>query len=214
MLVFGLPSKVFASQKLAAGGNNLEKTCQGIIDNGQQEFSKEKYQALLKECQDFYEKQIVQIKKDVNKTGAKKKTLENKVYTLNKKIKNLSYQIYQSNLVIKDLKVKIKGAESSIQKTSSTIEESKNKLSNILRTINEEDQKSTIEILFSEDSLSGFFNNIVALERLGDKNKELLQDIKTLKINLVKQKQSLDEEKIGLEQTVQIQTFQKKKMPE
>jgi peptidoglycan hydrolase CwlO-like protein len=210
IFIFGFPPKIFASQKLGGEEGSLEKTCQGIIDSGQQEFSKEKYQALLKECQDFYEKQIAQMEKDVSKTGAKKKTLENKIYTLNKKIRKLSYQIYQSNLVIKDLKVKIKGTEGSIQKTSSTIEESKNKLSNILRAINEEDQKSTIEILFSEDNLSGFFNNLVALERLSDKNKELLQDIKTLKTNLVRQKQSLDEEKTGLEQTVQIQTFQKK----
>jgi len=210
--VLNLPFQVFALQKSKEfeQEESLEEICQQIINQGQQDFSKEEYQALLKKCQNFYEEQIAEIEKDISKTSAKKKTLENKIYTLNKKIKNLSYQIYQSNLVIKDLKVKIKDTESSIQKTSLTIEKSKEKLADILRTINEKDQKSIIEILFSEEDFSNFFDDIVALEQLSDKNKELLEDIKTLKASLMKQKQSLNEEKIDLENTVQIQNFQKK----
>ncbi len=197
---------VFAQEK----SENLEKICQRLINNGQEKLSKKDYQSLLKKCQSFYEKQISGIKKDINKTGAKKKTLKNRIYVLNKKIKNLSYQIYQSSLVIKDLKVKIKGTKASIEKTSLTIGKLKNKLSIILRAINEEDKKSMIEVLFSGSNLSDFFNNLVDLERLSDKNKELLQDIKTLKLNLTKQKNLLDSEKIGLEKTVQIQSIQKK----
>ncbi len=190
-------------------GEDLEKTCQEIINSGQKDLSKESYQALLKKCQDFYEEQITEMEKGVNETGAKKATLENQIYSLNKKIKNLDYQIYQSNLVIKDIGIQIEDTEGSITKTSSTIEESKVKLANILRNINEEDQKSTIEILFSENDISGFFNNLVALEQLSGKSKELLQDIKTLKVNLEGQKISLGEEKDDLELTVKIQTLQK-----
>ena len=91
------------------------------------------------------------------------------------------YQIYQSNLIIKDLGVQVKDTEASIGKTTLKIEDSRELLSNILRTIYEEDQKSLLEILLSEETLSGFFENLMALETLNLKNQELLEDIKNLK---------------------------------
>ncbi|MBZ9577903.1 lytic murein transglycosylase [Patescibacteria group bacterium] len=205
--VLFLPNFVF-------GEEDLTEICQEIINKGQQNLSKENYQALLKECQAFYEEEIAEIQGDLSKTGAEKKTLENKIYTLNKRIKNLNYQIYQSNLIIKDLGIQVEDTGASIEKTSLKIGDSKEKLANILRTIYEEDQKPIIEILLSEDELSDFFDNLVALELLNSKGKELLQNIKTLKINLEEQKISLDEEKEDLEHMVEIQTLQSKESAE
>ncbi len=199
----------FITNKEVFSKKNLEEICQDLVENGQQGLSQEKYREQLKECQRFYEQQVAKLEKEVYETGAKKKSLQNAIYILNKKIKNIEYQIYQSYLVIKDLKVQIKNTESSIEKTSKNIQEAKNKLKAILRAINEEDKKSTIEILFSEKKLSGFFENLVWLARLSDKSKEILQDIKALKRNLEIQKQSLNEEKLGLEHTIQIQKMQK-----
>ncbi len=200
--VLFLPNFVF-------GEEDLTEICQKIIDKGQQNLSKENYQALLKECQVLYEEEIAEIQKDLSKTGVEKKTLENKIYTLNKRIKNLNYQIYQSNLIIKDLGIQVEDTGASIEKTSLNIGDSKEKLANILRTIYEEDQKPIIEILLSEDELSDFFDNLVALELLNSKGKELLQNIKLLKTNLEEQKVSLDEEKDDLENMVKLQTYQK-----
>ncbi len=197
---------VFAEEK-----QNLEKICQNLIDNGQQNLSKNEYQNLLKQCQSFYEKEIIETEKDIKITKTKKSTLENKIWLLNKKIKNLNYQIYQSNLIIKDLKTKIKDTKESIKETSLKIEKSKKQLSKILEIIAEEDKKSIIEILFSENSLSDFFNDLIGLEHLSNKNKELLKDIKSLKENLVSQKTALEEERSGLERTIQIQSLQKEK---
>lgn len=200
--VLFLPNFVFSEE-------DLTEICQEIIDKGQQNLSKENYQALLKECQALYEEEIAEIQKDLSKTGVEKKTLENKIYTLNKRIKSLNYQIYQSNLIIKDLGIQVEDTGASIEKTSLNIGDSKEKLANILRTIYEEDQKPIIEILLSEDELSDFFDNLVALELLNSKGKELLQNIKLLKTNLEEQKIYLDEEKEDLEHMVKLQTYQK-----
>jgi len=121
----------------------------------------------------------------------------------------LDNQIYQSNLMIKDLALQIADTQTSIDKTSLKIEESKEKLVAILRTIYEEQQKSLVEILLQEDELSDFFDNLVALEMLNTKNKELLENIKELKNYLELQKQSLDEEKEDLERLVKVQMLQK-----
>jgi peptidoglycan hydrolase CwlO-like protein len=171
--------------------------------------SKEEYRKILDQCRQYYEEISAQIEEDINKTAQEKETLQNKIYILRNKIKNLDYQIYQSNLMIKDLGIQIGDTQSSIDKTSLEIEDSKEKLADVLRLIYEEDQKTTIEILFSGPSLSDFFDNLMDLQSLSSKNQELLKEIKSLKSYLESQKISLDEEKEDLKRIVTIQTLQK-----
>ena len=168
----------------------------------------EERQALEEELRKL-EEQIAQYEADVTKTQEEKKTLQNQIYLLKQKIKKLDLQIYQSNVMIEDLGLQIIDTEASITKTAAKIEDSKGKLANILRLIYEEDQKSLLEILLSEDTLSDFFDNLVRLEALNLKNQELLTNIKNLKSYLEKEKQSLDEEKQDLERIVKIQMLQK-----
>ncbi len=201
--VFLFPELIFAQEDFAkiCELENIENECQSIEPT--------ECRKLLEKCEEYYQKKSEEMEIDLNKTEQEKKTLENKIYTLRKRVKNLDYQISQSNLIIKDLGIQVEDTEGSIGKTSLKIEGSKEKLANILRTIYEEDQKPAIEILLSGDSLSDFFDNLTALESLSLKNKELLENIKTLKINLEGQKESLDEEKDDLENMVKLQTYQK-----
>ena len=202
---------IFPNFKSFAEDENLEEICQlEKIDKECESISREECQSLLEKCKNYYEEKSIQLEKDITKTKQKEKTYENQIYILRSKINQLKSQIDQSNLIIKDLGLQIKDTEASIGQTSLKIEDSKEKLANILRTIYEEDQKSLLEILLSEAELSGFFNNLVALEALNSKSQEFLKNIKTLKSYLEGQKQSLDEEKEGLERQVLIQSLQKK----
>ena len=167
----------------------------------------EERQALEDELKQL-EEQIAQYEKDIATTAQEKKTLENTIAALKNKIKKLDLQISQSNIIIKDLGLQIEDTETSIDKTALKIEESKTRLAVILQEIYEEDQRPLIEILISE-GISDFFDNLVALEALNAKNQELLINIKALKTYLEEQKQSLDEEKSGLEKQVAIQTLQR-----
>jgi len=168
----------------------------------------EERQALEEELKQL-EEQIAQYEKDITKTEQEKKTLQNQIYILRKKIEKLDLQIYQSNLAIKDLGVQIKDTESSIEKTSLKIKESRYQLANILQCIYEEDQKSLIEILFSEKELSDFFDDLMALEILNSKNQELLGTIKSLKSSLESEEQLLSKEKEDTEKMLEIQMLQK-----
>jgi len=197
-----LPSFVFSE--------DLESVCQlDKVESQCNVLEAEQCRQLLEKCETYYNELSEEIGEDLSKTEAEKKTLENKIYSLQKKIKNLNYQIYQSNLIIKDLGIQIIDTEGSIDNTIVKIEDSKEKLANILRSIYEEDQKSIVEILVSDNSLSGFFDNLAALESLNSESKDLLQNIKMLKISLEDQKESLDVEKNDLENIVEIQTVQK-----
>lgn len=169
----------------------------------------EERQALEEELKKL-EEQIGQYEKDITKTAQEKKTLQNQIYILQQKIKKLELQIQQSNVAIEEVGLQIRDTEASIEKTSLEIEDSKKKLAALLRIIHEEDQKSLVEILLSETTLSGFFDNLVQLETLNSKNQEILENIKSLKLYLESEKKSLDEEKADLEKMLEIQMLQKK----
>ena len=190
---------------------NLEELCAEMCekDKKPKDLLDSDYQKILEQCRQYYEEQSAEIEKDISKTAQEKKTLQNEIYFLKNKINKLNNEIYQSNLMIKDLGVQIVDTGDSIDKTLLKIEDSQEKLVNILRTIYEEDQKSIIEILLSESELSGFFNNLVSLEALSNKNKELLGHIKSLKTYLDEQKCLLDTEKGELEDLVVIHSLQK-----
>ncbi len=211
ILLFALISAlVLPNFRVVAGEENLEEICQWEkIEEKPEDLSDEEYEALLKECQAYYQEKSEEIEKDITKTEQEKRTLQNEIYTLSRRIENLSYQIYQSNLVIKDLGLQVQDTEASIEKTSSKIENSRQQLTNILQVIYEKDQVSLIEILLSEKELSDFFDDLMALESLNSKNQELLSEIKNLKSSLEGEKISLDEEKTGLEKMVSIQSLQK-----
>ncbi|MCX6760482.1 MAG: hypothetical protein NTZ84_00005, partial [Candidatus Nealsonbacteria bacterium] len=111
--------------------------------------SREECEQLLKK----YEEQISQYDQDISKTEQEKNTLKNQISILKKKTDKLATQINQSNLVIKDITVQVKDTEGSIGKTSVKIDDSKTRLASMLQVISEEDQKSLIEILFSEEKI-------------------------------------------------------------
>ena len=155
------------------------------------------------------EELISQYEKDISKTESEKKTLQNEIYILRQKINMLNTQISQSNAMIKDLSYQIKDTEDSIEQTSLNIYDSKSRLSNILQQIYEKDRKSLLEIFLGEAEISDFFEDLTALEALDTKSKDLLSEIKDLKVSLEGQKTSLDEEKGELETLVKSKTYQK-----
>ncbi|MCP6719411.1 MAG: lytic murein transglycosylase [Patescibacteria group bacterium] len=188
---------------------DLEDICQlEKLDNQCQILPQQECQSLLEKCKSYYEQKTFELEKDISVTQKKEKNYANQVYILNSKIRKLRNQIYQSNLIVKDLGIQIEDTGLSIVNTSLKIDDSKEKLIVILRTIYEEDQKSIIEILLSEEKLSDFFNNLMTLEVLNSKNQELLQEIKKLKLYLEDQKQSLGGEKDDLKRQVLIQRLQ------
>ncbi|MFA5355703.1 MAG: lytic murein transglycosylase [Candidatus Paceibacterota bacterium] len=155
------------------------------------------------------EEQIAQYEQDISKTASEKKTLQNEIYVLKKTISKLNAQISQSNIMIESLENQIGETEESIDETGLKIDDSKVQLAGILRSIHEQDQVSMLEVLLTEDNLSGFFEDLAALDTLNEKSSELLANIKSLKVSLENQKASLDGEKDELEKVVALKTYQK-----
>lgn len=212
ILSFSLALVVFALHGTMVLGQetDIAERCKlENIETACSEVERTECRKLLEQCEAYYQEESARIGKDLTKTEQEKRTLNNTIYSLNQKIRSLSYQISQSNLVIKDIGLQVEDTELSIGKTEGKIGESKEKLAVILQEIYQEDLRGTVEIVFSGDSLSDFFDNVIALEILNEKNKDLLQNIRILKTNLENQKVSLDDEKDDLERVVKLRTLQK-----
>lgn len=189
---------------------DLEITCATITDSntGCPNMSSLDCKKLLQQCADFYDQQSVKISEDLTKTTQQKNTLQNQVSSLKKKIQSLEYQISQSNVMVKGLNLQISDTQNSIDGATSDISDSQRRIANILRSINEEDQKSSFIILL-EGSLSDFFDNIAYLESLNSKISDLLDSTKDLKTYLEEQKNKMDGEVDQLQKTIALQSLQK-----
>ena len=202
ILALVLPGFVLAEE--------LADTCKKIseADTGCGGLNAFDCKATLEKCAVYYERESQKIAKDITKTAQEKKTLQSQISSLKKRVTNLGYQINQGNVMVKDLEIQIGDTQTSIQKTSFKIGKSKSQITSILRSLYEEDKKSSIEILIS-GNLSDFFDNLVYLEGLNSKVIDLLDSTKNLKSYLEGQKVKMDNEKDQLQKVVKVQTLQK-----
>lgn len=207
-IVFVLASALVAPKFVFSQDASMEAKCLILTQSGCS-LDSAACKKELEACMNYYDQESNRVANDMQKTSQEKKTLQNKISGLNSKIKELNYNIGKNNLIIKDLKIQITDTEGSIEKNTQKIEELRVKLADVLRSVSEQDKKSLIEVMFAQADLSSFFDNLVGLEIIGSKNKDLLQDIKLLKASLEGQKVSLDGEKEDLEKTVKLHEQQK-----
>ncbi len=200
--------RVFA--ELTAQTDDLSLICEQTTqnENSCQSLSSTECRATLEKCADYYDQQSVLISNDLTKTQQQKNTLQNQVSALKKKISGLEYQINQGTLMVKDLNLQINDTQKSINKTSLDINNAQDQIKSILRSIYEQDKKSSFIILI-EGNLSDFFSNLAYLESLNTKVVNLLESTTNLKSYLENQKVKIDAEKGQVQKTLQVQTLQK-----
>jgi len=188
LLFFGL-SIIFAQT------NNQELECQTIDE--------------CKELLARYEKEIAAWETKLQKTQQEKNTLANKIAYLKQKIRKLDLEIKRSNVMINDLKLQIDDTQKSVNQTQEEVDKYKYQLAQLLRIIAREDKKSVIEIFLAQESMSDFFRNLVALEKINIRINETLKKLKNLKTSLEEQKLKMDREKEDLEKVLIIRQLQK-----
>jgi peptidoglycan hydrolase CwlO-like protein len=81
-----------------AADEALKTLCKiDYIERAEQNLSEDDYKALLEKCERYYEQEISRTEGDIAVTSKEKKTLQNKIYSLKKKIQNLDYKIIFHN---------------------------------------------------------------------------------------------------------------------
>ncbi len=206
---------VFLSLILFSGFSETKgfdfNVCDSIkeIDRKCQTLSEAECRKILEKCNEYFEEKSAEIGRDISRTETEKANLKDQITNLQRQIQNLDYQIYQGNLAIKDKSLQIDDTQLSINRISLKIEESKNQLSNTLRIIYKEDQRSLAEVGLAGD-FSDFFNNLTNLETLNSRLQEILRNTKSLRDYLEEKEEQIFIEKEGLERATAIQQMQRR----
>lgn len=163
--------------------------------------------------------QIIDIQKQIDSYTQEILQNRSKASTLQHEIDNLNAIINRVMLEIKSLGLSINQASSELNDTQTKMVLAEEKLtahrgilSEYLRLTNEADSKTLTEILFKNETLSDFFNDINNLQNSQNKIKLAIEDIKQLKQSLGEQKDELENKKSDLERLKGLQEIERQSL--
>jgi len=171
------------------------------IQNLQDEITaKQKKIEELKDKESQYQQQIRQ------KQG-EQATLKNQITTLDDNINKTEVQLQSTQISIDKTALEIKKVNLEIQEKEEDILQKKEYLKSLLQLMAKNDDKSALEILFTNTSLSEFLDQVQYLKNLNGNMQTVLDQVKEIKIaleqqqeNLAKKKQELEELKTRLDE--------------
>jgi peptidoglycan hydrolase CwlO-like protein len=138
-------------------------------------------------------KEIEVYRAEINRLSKQKRTLEQEIQYLNAQIRKTELEIQAIKYEINVLNKRINDTKKAIEEAEKKISSSKQNLTKTLRTYYQLSQKSFIEVVLAEQSLSDYFSNIVYLNKLQNSINEQIDELKKLKQNLDYQKQKLED---------------------
>jgi len=154
MARFKLALSIFLALLLVTGGLvNLSPALHA------QELSAEERAQLEKEYAELQD-EIAEWEKVLSETRAKKNTLQGDVTSLNAEIKQAEAQIRQKNLAINKITGDIKSKTATISELSSRIETGHDSLGALLRSQNQVDDLTLVEIALAADSAFALFEDV------------------------------------------------------
>ncbi|KKT46747.1 MAG: Peptidase M23 [Parcubacteria group bacterium GW2011_GWC2_44_17] len=147
-------------------------------------------------------------------------TLKNQLLILDAQIAKISVEIQTKEQEIEITKLDIRGIELRIEQLKKIIGRQKERIADILRIVYQNQEKSELEILLLNDSLSDFFNHAQYIENLHDglhkqlielksANEELESEevsIKAKQDALERQKKSFEDQQYGLKDQERVKT--------
>jgi len=137
------------------------------------------------QLQELLKKQEVQKKQ----TG----TLKGDVDYLASQISALKTKIKARSLVIAQLKASITEKVSKISTLSEKIEEGQASLAQLLRNINGFDNENLVQLVLSDESLSGFYSNLESYDAIKKAVKDSVDEIRGIRTETEAEKKNLEE---------------------
>lgn len=146
------------------------------------------------------EKQVSTIEDEIAKKQEEEKSLNNQISILDGEIKKTETKIQETELKIDTTKKEITQKEGEIKQKEAEINKQKVVLAEFIRIMYQQDQKSTVEMMFSNGSFSDYLNEMQNTEMLENKGQEVLEVVKKLKQDLAWQKQVLEAKSDSLQE--------------
>jgi murein DD-endopeptidase MepM/ murein hydrolase activator NlpD len=147
----------------------------------------------LKKQMAIYQKNVEAKKNEVGELSAQLSILNSNIAKINLEIKAAGLEIETANL-------KIENAELKIQAKEREISDLKENVAEILRSLHQEQQQSSLlEILVINENFSDFMNQIDQLEKMQDMVVLQVNDLKTVKMAMVNDQADLENNRTELD---------------
>ncbi|MEK7579489.1 MAG: hypothetical protein AAB460_03105 [Patescibacteria group bacterium] len=172
----------------------------------------EKYQ---KELQEKLDKTLDEIKKlEVfsNQKGQERASLERDVALLEAEIKKSQLSIDARNLEIKKLGGEIGERTTTITALEEKYRRQQSSLAQLIRTTNEIDDYSLVEIALSNQNVSEFFHDLDSFDSITNAIQSSFREIETTKEKTEEEKKGLEEERLSEIDLKRLQELEKQKV--
>lgn len=159
--------------------------------NDEQDKIEERERELQKEL-DAKMKEIAAISVFANQKSQERASLERDIALLEAEIKKTQLQIQARNISIQQLGGEISERGNTIAALQEKYERQKASLSALLRTTNEIDDYSLVEVVLSKQNISEFFRDLDSFDSINNAIQGSFRDIKVTKATTEAEKQSLE----------------------
>lgn len=143
--------------------------------------------------------QIDQYKKNIALKQREEATIQSEISLIGDRIVKKETDILSKETTIDKLELEISDLQYRIGEKSKEIAYEKEDLGEIIRKMYEHDQKTYLEVVISNDNFSDYFLQLQYIEALGNKTKDSLDTLKSLKDSLEQQSENLDDKKTEVE---------------
>lgn len=137
--------------------------------------------------------EIDKYQSEIKSKQAEQKTLKNAIAVYNKQIAKNELEIKYTKLDIEKTEMEIHVANLQIAENEKSITERKQALKYLLQTLYECQQDSLLEILMSQETISGFFNSINSLESLQSQISDTVVHLRLDQEQLIEKNQELEQ---------------------
>lgn len=141
------------------------------------------------------ERQIAEQEEQIQKYGSQKKTLQGEINSLNSQIKKINLEIKSIDLTLNKVNSNITSTQKNINTTEMNIDEHRDAIAKSLRSLQETDRQTMVEIILANENLSDFFGNVNNIALVQDNLRVALDEITKLREDLIRQKNQLTIEK-------------------
>ncbi len=155
------------------------------------------------------EKQIAEHQTKIDNYQKEGKNLKGEIGSLNAKIDKLNLQIKTVNLTLNKINSDINETQKNINQIESKIENYKYVLAKAIRNLYESDKQNLMEIVFANNQLSNFYNDVTSIVIIQNNLRTALSQVVKLRQELLAKKQDLSDDKEDAENLKAVQQSQK-----
>jgi len=149
----------------------------------------------------------------LQETRQKKNTLENQLYILKSRIGKLTTDINITSTKISTSNLQIEELNLEIYEKNQEIDSHKKNIAGLIRTLYEYDNRSMLELILENEKFSEFLNQVQYIELLQENVQKDLESLKSIKVEIEKQKEEVKEKRQDL-QTYNAQLYSQKQIQE